>query len=127
MSTLTRHFLLMTATSQSGKEADFQPLMVLLHGDRFAGRCRGGAHRIDVVALMRRMVKESVLKFDGAPLFPERIAYVLPYKPSDAEAYRYPIVTDCVRAECKREKALENGRRAGTLRRADAAPGPAEG
>jgi hypothetical protein len=63
------------------------------------------------------MVKESVLKFDGAPLLPERIAYDLPYKLSDAEAYRYPIVTDYVRAECKREKALENGRRAGARRR----------
>ena len=35
---------------------------------------------------MRRMVKEGLLKFDGTPLFPERIAYTVPYKLSPAEA-----------------------------------------
>jgi hypothetical protein len=25
------------------------------------------------------MVKENLLKFDGTPLFPERIAYTVPY------------------------------------------------
>ena len=32
----------------------------------------------DVSDLMRRMVKENLLKFDGTPLFPERIAYTVP-------------------------------------------------
>jgi hypothetical protein len=32
------------------------------------------------------VVKEHLLKFDGRPLFPERIAYTVPYKLSDAEA-----------------------------------------
>jgi hypothetical protein len=40
---------------------------------------RRRAHR-DVSDLMRRMVKENLLKFDGTPLFPERIAYTVPYK-----------------------------------------------
>jgi hypothetical protein len=35
---------------------------------------------------MRRMVKENLLKFDGTPLFPERIAYTVPYKLSEPEA-----------------------------------------
>ena len=35
---------------------------------------------------MRRMVKENLLKFDGTPLFPERIAYTVPYKLSAPEA-----------------------------------------
>ena len=35
LSTLTRHFLLMTATPHSGKEEDFQLFMALLDGDRF--------------------------------------------------------------------------------------------
>jgi superfamily II DNA or RNA helicase len=38
LSTLTRHFLLMTATPHNGKEADFQLFMALLDGDRFEGR-----------------------------------------------------------------------------------------
>ena len=38
---------------------------------------------------MRRMVKEKLLKFDGTPLFPERIAYTVPYELSDGEAQLY--------------------------------------
>ena len=38
LSTLTRHFLLMTATPHNGKEEDFQLFMSLLDGDRFEGR-----------------------------------------------------------------------------------------
>jgi hypothetical protein len=79
LSTLTRHFLLMSATPHNGKEADFQLFMALLDGDRFEGRYRDVVHTADVSYLMRRMVKESLLKFDGTPLFPERIAYTVPY------------------------------------------------
>ena len=115
LSTLTRHFLLMSATPHNGKEADFQLFMALLDGDRFEGRYRDGAHSADVSDLMRRMVKESLLKFDGTPLFPERIAYTVPYKLSDAEANLYRMVTDYVRDEFNRAEALENDKRAGTV------------
>src|ERR1017187_1578659 len=47
LSTLTRHFLLMTATPHNGKEADFQLFMALLDGDRFEGRFRDGVHQAD--------------------------------------------------------------------------------
>src|SRR2546425_5495134 len=64
---------------------------------------------------MRRMVKESLLKFDGTPLFPERIAYTVPYKLSAAEAHLYKAVTEYVRDEFNRAEALENDKRAGTV------------
>ncbi len=64
---------------------------------------------------MRRMVKEGLLKFDGTPLFPERIAYTVPYKLSDAEAQLYKEVTDYVREEFNRAEALQNDKRAGTV------------
>jgi hypothetical protein len=115
LSTLTRHFLLMTATPHNGKEADFQLFMALLDGDRFEGRYRDGVHTADVSDLMRRMVKENLLKFDGTPLFPQRIAYTVPYKLSDAETHLYRIVTDYVREEFNRAEALENDKRAGTV------------
>src|SRR5688500_16859134 len=115
LSTLTRHFLLMTATPHNGKEEDFQLFMALLDGDRFEGRFRDGVHVADASDLMRRMVKESLLKFDGTPLFPERIAYTVPYKLSDAEAHLYKAVTDYVREEFNRAEALENDKRAGTV------------
>lgn len=115
LSTLTRHFLLLTATPHNGKEADFQLFMALLDGDRFEGRFRDGVHTVDVSDLMRRMVKEHLLKFDGTPLFPERIAYTVPYKLSDAEAALYKAVTDYVRQEFNRAEALQNDKRAGTV------------
>jgi SNF2 family DNA or RNA helicase len=115
LSTLTRHFLLMTATPHNGKEADFQLFMALLDEDRFEGKFRDGVHAADVSDLMRRMVKESLLKFDGTPLFPERIAYTVPYKLSKPEAQLYKSVTDYVREEFNRVEALENDRRAGTV------------
>ncbi|HRE85956.1 MAG TPA: helicase-related protein [Accumulibacter sp.] len=115
LSTLTRHFLLMSATPHNGKEADFQLFMALLDGDRFEGRYRDGVHTADVSDLMRRMVKESLRKFDGTPLFPERIAYTVPYRLSDAEAALYRAVTDYVRNEFNRAEALENDKRAGTV------------
>jgi SNF2 family DNA or RNA helicase len=115
LSTLTRHFLLMTATPHNGKEEDFQLFMALLDGDRFEGRFRDGVHTADVTDLMRRMDKESLLKFDGRPLFPERIAYTVSYKLSDAEARLYKEVTDYVREEFNRADALNNDKRAGTV------------
>ena len=115
LSTLTRHFLLMTATPHNGKEEDFQLFMALLDGDRFEGRFRDGVHVSDVSDMMRRMAKESLLKFDGTPLFPERIAYTVPYKLSQAEAHLYKAVTDYVREEFNRAEALENDKRAGTV------------
>ncbi len=115
LSGLTRHFLLMSATPHNGKEEDFQLFMALIDGDRFEGRFRDGVHVADVSDLMRRMVKESLLKFDGKPLFPERIAYTVPYLLSDAEAGLYAAVTDYVREEFNRAEALENDRRAGTV------------
>src|SRR4051812_41990499 len=115
LSTLTRNFLLMTATPHNGKEEDFQLFMALLDGDRFEGRFRDGVHAADVSDLMRRMVKESLLKFDATPLFPERIAYTVPYQLSTAEAQLYTAVTDYVRQEFNRAEALQNDKRAGTI------------
>lgn len=115
LSGLTRHFLLMTATPHNGKEEDFQLFLALLDGDRFEGRFRDGVHQVEVSDLMRRMVKENLLKFDGRPLFPERIAYTVPYKLSDAEARLYKEVTDYVRQEFNRAEALQNDKRAGTV------------
>ena len=105
----------MTATPHNGKEEDFQLFMALLDGDRFEGRFRDGVHAADVSDLMRRMVKESLLKFDATPLFPERIAYTVPYQLSTAEAQLYTAVTDYVRQEFNRAEALQNDKRAGTI------------
>ncbi|MEM1913370.1 MAG: helicase-related protein [Thermofilaceae archaeon] len=115
LSGITRHFLLLTATPHNGKEEDFQLFLALLDGDRFEGRFRDGVHQVDVSDLMRRMVKEDLVKFDGTPLFPERFAYTVPYQLSDLEARLYKEVTDYVREEWNRAEALGDEKRAGTV------------
>jgi ATP-dependent helicase YprA (DUF1998 family) len=96
-----RHFMLMTATPHNGNEADFELFMGLLDGDRFEGRPREGARKVDVSDLMRRLTKEEPRKFDGAPLFPERKAYTIQYPLSDLEAQLYAAVTQYVRNEMR--------------------------
>ena len=115
LSDLTRHFLLMTATPHNGKEEEFQLFMALLDSDRFEGKFRDGVHNVDVSDLMRRMVKEKLLKFDSTPLFPERMAYTVAYKLSPEEEQLYTAVTQYVREEFDRAGALENDKRAGAV------------
>lgn len=114
LGSITRHFLLMTATPHNGKEEDFQIWLSLLDGDRFYGKFREGAHKVDVSDMMRRMIKEELLKFDGTRLFPERLAYTANYELSDAEAALYAAVTDYVRNEMNRADNLD-GKRRGTV------------
>ncbi len=107
----TRHLLLLTATPHNGKEEDFQLFMALLDADRFEGRYKEGLHEVDASDLMRRLVKEKLLKFDGTPLFPERRAYTIGYQLSDLEAQLYAQVTSYVREEFNRAEALDGDRR----------------
>jgi superfamily II DNA or RNA helicase len=115
LGSITRHFLLMTATPHNGKEEDFQLFMSLLDADRFYGKFRDGAHKVDVSDLMRRMVKEELLKFDGTPLFPERRAYTVNYKLSDLEAALYAAVTDYVKEQFNKADQLADSGRKGTV------------
>ncbi|MBC9002966.1 helicase-related protein [Micromonospora aurantiaca (nom. illeg.)] len=115
---ITRHLLLMTATPHAGKEEDFQLFMALLDADRFEGRYRAGAHNLDTTGLMRRMVKEELLTFDGKPLFPRRRAETVAYPLSGLEHELYEAVTAYVRHEWSRADALKQageGRRGNTV------------
>ena len=126
LGSITRHFLLMTATPHNGKEEDFQLFMSLLDADRFYGKFRDGAHKVDVSDLMRRMVKEDLLKFDGTPLFPERRAYTVNYELSDLEATLYEAVTDYVEDRVGQGRSTGGRRPQGHRRlRPDIAAAPA--
>ena len=111
LGSITRHFLLMTATPHNGKEEDFQLFMSLLDSDRFYGKFRDGAHKVDVTDLMRRTVKEEMLRFDGTKLFPDRRAITANYKLSDPEAALYTAVTDYVKEEMNRADKLDGQRK----------------
>ena len=106
-----RHLLLMTATPHSGKEEDFQLFLSLLDRDLFEGKYRAGVHTIDTREIMRRMVKEDLLTFEGRPLFPERVAQTVPYELTAAEADLYEQVTTYVRTEMNRAEKLNDKRR----------------
>lgn len=111
LSELTRHFLLLTATPHNGKEEDFQLFMSLIDPDRFEGAQRSGAQAVDVSDVMRRLVKEDLLKFDGTPLFPERRAYTVNYDLSPLEAKLYAAVTSYVQEEFNRADQLDKERK----------------
>ncbi|HZO75807.1 MAG TPA: helicase-related protein [Ktedonobacteraceae bacterium] len=112
---ITRHLLLLTATPHNGKEEDFQLFLRLLDVDRFEGRFRDGVHKVDVSDLMRHLLKEQLYRFDGTPLFPERLAYTINYHLSSLEHTLYKEVTEYVRQEFNRADALHNNGRKGTV------------
>lgn len=106
-----RHLLLMTATPHNGKEEDYQLFLSLLDSDRFYGKFRDGVHKVDASDLMRRMVKEELVKFDGTPLFPERRAYTVNYTLSEIESALYEAVTEYVKTEMGKADELEGARK----------------
>jgi SNF2 family DNA or RNA helicase len=85
--------------------------MSLIDQDRFEGVARSGSQAVDVSDVMRRLVKEDLLKFDGTPLFPERLAYTVNYDLSPAEANLYTAVTEYVQEEFNRADQLNNERK----------------
>lgn len=106
----TRHLLLMTATPHNGKEEDFQLFLSLLDPDRFYGKFRDKAQKVDCTDMMRRMTKEKLVKFDGTPLFPERRAYTVNYELSDLESVLYEAVTEYVKTEMGKADQIEDGK-----------------
>ncbi|MEI8258205.1 MAG: helicase-related protein, partial [Deltaproteobacteria bacterium] len=107
----TRNLLLMTATPHNGHEEDYQAWLALIDPDRFHGRSPDKINPIDVSDIMRRMVKEDLIKFDGTKLFPERRAETCMYKLTAAEKDLYDSVTAYVRNEMGRAEHLEGKRR----------------
>lgn len=111
LGSITRHLLLMTATPHSGKEEDFQLFLTLLDRDRFEGKQKKTA---DTSGIMRRMVKEELLTFEGKKLFPERIAETVPYELTALEYDLYEQVTSYVREGMNRADKI-GGKRKNTV------------
>lgn len=121
LSTHAENLLLMTATPHSGKEDDFRLFMSLLDRDRFAGQRHAGKSRPLVIGdmrdVMRRMVKEDLLRFDGRPLFPERHAQTVEYRLSKEEMALYEAVTAYVRTGMNAVSKIseQDGRRGSSI------------
>jgi SNF2 family DNA or RNA helicase len=58
-----------------------------------------------------RLTKEELYRFDGTPLFPERLAYTASYSLSPPEAALYQAVTTYVREEMNRADRSGDGKR----------------
>ncbi len=110
LSDITRHFLLLTATPHNGKNDEFELFLSLVDAERFAqmkpAQREGMTGRMDYSPIMRRLVKEELVRFDGTPLFPERIAYTIRYDLSDMELELYEAVTEYVRTEFNRAEKV---------------------
>ncbi|WP_326545191.1 helicase-related protein [Mycolicibacterium sp. ND9-15] len=111
LGSIARHLLLMTATPHSGKGEDFQLFLTLLDRDRFEGKHKKTA---DTSGIMRRMVKEELLTFEGKKLFPERIAETVPYELTALEYDLYEQVTAYVREGMNRADKI-GGKRKNTV------------
>lgn len=106
LSKMTRHYLLMTATPHNGKDEDFQQFMSLIDADRFQAHSKGTKTTSTYDDVMRRLVKEELLKFDGTHLFPERFADTITYELSGPEMSLYNDVTNYVRNQFNRAERL---------------------
>lgn len=111
LSSRTRHFLLLTATPHNGNEASFQQFMALVDRDRFECHSNDIKTTSDVGDVMRRLVKEDLLKFDGTPLFPERRATTVSYDLSPAELRLYDDVTSYVRDQFNKADKLKKDKK----------------
>lgn len=108
----SRHFLMMTATPHTGKQEDFNLWLSLLDPDRFyLGNTTENPTIPNISDVMRRMIKEDLLKFDRTHLFPERQADTIQFTLSPKEKELYEQVTEYVRTEMNRAERLKKKRR----------------
>lgn len=118
LSQLTRHFLLLTATPHNGKNDEFELFLSLIDAERYAPvKSVQRSHTSDAPDysdIMRRLVKEELVRFDGTPLFPERIAQTINYDLSEQELELYEAVTEYVREEFNRAERV-TGKRFNTV------------
>lgn len=111
LSTHTRHFLLLTATPHNGKESDFRMFMSLIDSDRFQSHGKSAPTDVTYDDVMRRLVKEELLRFDGTPLFPERFAQTLSYDLTEDEKDLYDDVTAYVKDQFNRAERLNGDKK----------------
>ncbi len=108
----TRHLLLLSATPHNGKNEDFLAFMTLLDAEVFAGKLRNGEGLPDTSDVMRRLVKENLLTFEGKRIFPERIAESLNFDLTAEENDLYEQVSEYVKNGMNQALRLEeNGDR----------------
>ena len=111
LSACTRHFLLMTATPHNGKEESFSLFLSLLDYERFFPHKNIRFKDNDYSDVMRKMIKEGLLDFQGKKIFPKRDSSTLKYNLSDEEMDLYNKVTEYVRNEMNKADRVGGSRK----------------
>jgi len=100
----TEHALLLTATPHKGDRENFRHLMSLIDHDIFSQLNRSDSILEKSNPYVIRRLKENMVTFDGAPLFPKRTTKTLGFDLSPAEIDLYESVTEYVRHYFNRAK-----------------------
>ncbi|MED4182080.1 DEAD/DEAH box helicase [Priestia megaterium] len=100
----TEHCLLLTATPHKGDKENFRHLMSLVDHDIFSRLNSGESMYEKSNPFIIRRLKESMVNFDGTPLFPKRTTKTISFELSMEEQDLYEEVTAYVRAHFNRAK-----------------------
>lgn len=100
----TEHCLLLTATPHKGDKENFRHLMSLVDHDIFSRLNTGESMYEKSNPFVIRRLKESMVNFDGTPLFPKRTTKTISFELSIEEQELYEEVTDYVREHFNRAK-----------------------
>lgn len=100
----TDHCLLLTATPHKGDKENFKHLMGLVDHEIFSRLTRGDSLYEKTNPYIIRRLKESMVNFDGTPLFPKRTTKTLGFELSSEERDLYEDVTKYVREHFNRAK-----------------------
>ncbi|MEH7248591.1 helicase-related protein [Neobacillus niacini] len=100
----TEHCLLLTATPHKGDKENFKHLMGLVDHEIFSRITKGDSLYEKTNPYIIRRLKESMVNFDGTPLFPKRTTKTLGFELSNEEKELYEDVTDYVREHFNRAK-----------------------
>ncbi|MEH7309351.1 DEAD/DEAH box helicase, partial [Neobacillus drentensis] len=100
----TEHCLLLTATPHKGDKENFKHLMGLIDHEIFSRLTKGDSLYEKTNPYIIRRLKESMINFDGTPIFPERTTKTLGFELSSEEKELYEDVTKYVREHFNRAK-----------------------
>ncbi len=100
----TEHCLLLTATPHKGDKENYRHLMSLVDHDIFSRLNSSESMYEKSNPFVIRRLKESMVNFDGTPLFPKRTTKTISFELSAEEQELYEEVTEYVREHFNRAK-----------------------
>ncbi|MBT2582594.1 helicase-related protein [Planococcus sp. ISL-109] len=103
----TEHCLLLTATPHKGDAENFRLLMKLIEPDIFQHFSANQTLQDKTNPFIIRRLKESMVNFDGTPIFPKRTTKTIQYNLTEPELELYNAVTEYVKTHFNR--ALNTG------------------